>query len=283
MAIFCWDEWILLSSQKGKRWLVKVEDAPFSCHMGTIQMGDVVGKEEGDFLETGEGCRLFLFRPTLADYIYKMKRQTQIIFPKDLGPMVLYGDIRPGHTVLESGIGSGALSLALLRAVGESGWLVSVEKRLKFAKLARENIARFCGRRAPNHAIIVADIQDLGLNLQVDRVLLDLPEPWHAVRYVVPHLKTGGVFVSLSPNVTQIQSTFRELKAHGFTHIHSFEVLQREWMVDDRRARPKDRMIGHTGFITVAKKITPLYAAPEEPDGLIDGFTETPAAEGMAR
>jgi tRNA (adenine57-N1/adenine58-N1)-methyltransferase len=279
MATFCWGEWILLTSQKGKRWLVKVEEAPFSCHMGTIQMGDVAGREEGDFLETNEGCKLFLFRPTLADYIYKMKRQTQIIFPKDLGAMIFYGDIRSGHTVLESGVGSGALSLALLRAVGAQGRLVSIEKRLMFAKLARANIARFCGQRAGNHDIIVADIQDAGLRLQADRVVLDLPEPWHALRYVVPHLKTGGIFVSLSPNVAQIQLTFRELKAHGFTHIHSFELLQREWMVDDRRARPKDRMIGHTGFITVAKKITPLYPLVEEQDRPADGAAEPPEGE----
>jgi tRNA (adenine57-N1/adenine58-N1)-methyltransferase len=271
MTTLDWGEWILLTSQKGKRWLVRIEDAPFSCHMGTIQMRDAVGREEGDCLETGAGSRLFLFRPTLADYIFKMKRQTQIIFPKDLGAIIFYGDICPGNTVLESGVGSGALSLALLRAVGEHGKLISVEKRLKFAQLARDNIARFCGRRATNHAIIVGDIQDLALNTRVDRVLLDLPEPWHAVRHVAPYLKTGGILVSLSPQVAQVQLTFKELKAQGFTHIHSFELLERAWLVDERRARPKDRMIGHTGFITVAKKI-PLALASldvtEEPEGL---------------
>jgi tRNA (adenine57-N1/adenine58-N1)-methyltransferase catalytic subunit len=265
MSTLDWGEWVLVISQKGKRWLVKIEDAPFSCHMGTIPMRDAVGKEEGDHLLTGEGSKLFLFRPTLADYIFKMKRQTQIIFPKDLGTIIFYGDIRPGSTVLESGVGSGALSLALLRAVGEQGTLISVEKRLKFAQLARDNITRFYGRPAANHAIIVGDIQDLALRTTVDRVLLDLPEPWHAVRQVAPFLKNGGILVSLSPNVAQVQLTFRELRMHGFTHIHSFELLERVWLVDDRRARPKDRMIGHTGFITVAKKV-PLALASLETD-----------------
>ncbi len=273
MTTLDWGEWILLTSQKGKRWLVKIEDRPFSCHMGTIQMRDAVGKEEGDCLETGEGSRLFLFRPTLADYIFKMKRQTQIIFPKDLGAIIFYGDIHPGNTVLETGIGSGALSLALLRAVGDRGRLISVEKRLKFGQLARENITRFCGQRPANHDIIIGDVQDLPLHIRVDRALLDLPEPWHAVRHVAPYLKTGGILVSLSPQVAQVQLTYRELKAHGFTHIHCFELMERGWLVDDRRARPKDRMIGHTGFITVAKKISLQLAsiAPkEEANGALD-------------
>jgi tRNA (adenine57-N1/adenine58-N1)-methyltransferase len=276
MTTLNWGEWVLLASQKGKRWLVKIEDASFSCHLGTVQMRDAVGKEEGEYLEAGENSRLFLFRPTLADYIFKMKRQTQIIFPKDLGAIVFYGDINPGNTVLESGVGSGALSLALLRAVGERGRLISIEKRLKFAQLARDNIARYCGRPPANHDIIVADIEGLALDVRVDRVLLDLPEPWHAVRHAAPYLKTGGILVSLSPQVSQVQLTFKELKSHGFTHIHSFEVLERVWLVDERRARPKDRMVGHTGFITVAKKIPSVPASiedEEEPSESIEEWT----------
>ena len=254
MTTLDWGEWILLISQRGKRWLVKIEDAPFSCHMGTIALRDAVGRDEGEFLATGEGSKLFLFRPTLADYIFKMKRRTQIIFPKDLGPMIFYGDVQPGSVVLESGVGSGALSLALLRAAGSQGKLISIEKRLEFAQLARDNITRFFGHSPANHYLIVGDIQDLALAIQVDRVFLDLPEPWHVIRLVAPFILTGGILVSLSPNVAQVQFTVRELKAHGFTHVRCLELLEREWMVDERRARPKDRMIGHTGFLTIAKR-----------------------------
>ena len=247
-------EWVIVKSQRGKSWLVRIEQCPFSSHLGTIQMGDAVGKEEGDFLETQKGNKLFLFRPTLADYIYKMNRQTQIIYPKDLGAIIIYGDIRPGSTVLESGIGSGSLTLALLRAVGERGRVISVEKRAHFAVLARENISRFFGHPPQNHDIIVSDIQDLSLRLQADCIVLDLPEPWHAVSQLASLVRTGGILVSLSPHVAQVQLTFRELKANGFTNIATFELLQREWMVDERRARPADRMIAHTGFITVATR-----------------------------
>ncbi len=262
MSTFCMGEWVLLTAQKGKKWLVRVEEAPFSCHLGVIQMRDVVGKQEGDHLETHKGAKFFLFRPTLEEYIFTMDRPTQIIYPKDLSAIVFYGDIRPGDTVLESGIGSGALTLALLRAMRESGQLISVEKRLKFALQARENIYKFFGHHPPNHQIIIGDIQDFSIKAQVDRIFLDLPEPWHCIGSMAQLLRQGGILVNLSPNVGQIQLVFKELKAHGFANIRTFELLKRDWLVDERRARPSDRMIAHTAFITVAKK-TPLLFSNE--------------------
>jgi tRNA (adenine57-N1/adenine58-N1)-methyltransferase catalytic subunit len=267
MSTFRMGEWVLLTAQKGKKWLVKVEEAPFSCHLGMLPMGDVVGREEGDHLETHKGARLFLFRPTLEEYIFTMNRPTQIIYPKDLSAIVFYGDIRPGDMVLESGIGSGALALALLRAMGDTGWLISVEKRLRFAVQSRDNIYKFFGHHPPNHQIIIGDIQDFSLKARVDRVFLDLPEPWHCIGAVARLLRQGGLLISLSPNVGQIQLVFKQLKAHGFANIRTFELLKRDWLVDERRARPTDRMIAHTGFITVAKKTPPLFSGDiEEPE-----------------
>ena len=258
MSRFRVGEWVLLTAQKGKKWLVKVEECPFSCHLGTIQMQEVAGKEEGDYLETHKGAKLFLFRPTLEEYIFTMDRPTQIIYPKDLSAIVFYGDIRPGDTIVESGIGSGALALALLRAMHGSGRLISVEKRLRFAVQSRENIYKFFGLHPLNHQVIIGDIQDFNLNTRADRVFLDLPEPWHCIGSIAELLRQGGLLINLSPNVGQVQLVFKELKAHGFANIRTFELLKRDWLVDDRRARPIDRMIAHTGFITVAKK-TPLF------------------------
>jgi len=254
MTVFSPDEWVLLSTQKGKTWLVRVENAPYSSHLGTVDMMDAVGKEEGEFLETNKGVKLFLLRPTMEDYIFKMKRQTQIIYPKDLGAIIIYGDLQPGITILESGVGSGSLCLALLRVVGERGWVISVEKREEFAALATENIKKFYGYSPPNHDIVVADIQNVCLKLSADRIILDLPEPWGAIGKVTQSLKMGGLLVSLSPNVGQVQLTHRELRTNGYINIQTFELLKRDWMVDDLRARPVDRMVAHTGFITVAKK-----------------------------
>lgn len=266
MTAFRMNEWVLLTSQKGKKWLVKIQDAPYFVHLGGIEMREIVGREEGEHVLTNKGAKLFLFRPTLEDYIYKMKRLTQIIYPKDLGIMLFYGDVKSGDTVLESGIGSGALSLALLRAVGEQGRLISVEKRPEFAALAMENISKFFGGRPDNHHVVIADIHDPGLSFKADRVFLDLPEPWQAIESVGALLKLGGLLVSLSPNVGQVQMTFRELKAKGFANMATFELMKRDWKVDEIRARPMDRMIAHTGFITVAKKVPALLLAPASVD-----------------
>ena len=249
-------ELVLITSQKGKKWLVRLEDAPYSSHLGGIHLGDIIGKEEGDWLITSKGAKLMVFRPTLEDYIFTMKRHTQIIYPKDLSAMVFHGDIYPGCTVLESGVGAGALALTLLRAMCGKGRLISVEKRPEVALGARENISRFFGHNPENHEIIVADIQHFALTCKVDRVFVDLPEPWHAVRNFAGMLKMGGLLVSLSPNVGQVQLMYRDLKANGFGDIINFELMRRDWKVDHLRARPNDRMVAHTGFITLAKRVS---------------------------
>ena len=256
MSKFQLNEWVLLTSQKGKKWLVQIEDAPFSTHVGGIQLVDILGREEGDWLVTSKGAKLMLFRPALLDYIFSMKRRTQIIYPKDLSAMIFYGDVYPGCTILESGIGSGALSLSLLRAMCGKGRLISVEKRAEFAVDAKENIRRFFGAEPENHEIVVADIESVCLSCEVDRIFMDLPEPWRAVGSLSPLLRMGGLLVSLSPNVGQVQLTHRQLQINGFGDIVHFELIRRDWKFDQLRARPFDRMVAHTGFITVAKRVS---------------------------
>ena len=166
MSKFEFGEWVLLTSQKGKKWLVRVDEAPYSSHLGGIHLGDIAGREEGDWLVTSKGAKLMLFRPSLQDFIFSMKRHTQIIYPKDLSAMIFYGDVYPGCNVLETGIGSGALALALLRAMCGRGKLVSVEKRAEFALQARENIRLFFGGEAANHDIIIADIENVSIDMR---------------------------------------------------------------------------------------------------------------------
>jgi tRNA (adenine57-N1/adenine58-N1)-methyltransferase len=266
MSKFQLNEWVLLTSQKGKKWLVQIEEGPFSSHLGGIQLGDIAGREEGDWLVTTKGAKLMLLRPALQDYIFAMKRRTQIIYPKDLSAMIFYGDLYPGCSVLETGIGSGALALALLRAMCGQGKLISVEKRAEFAMDARENIRRFFGEEPPNHVIIVADIEGVCIAGEVDRIFVDLPEPWRAVGNLSGMLRMGGMLVSLSPNVGQIQLTHRQLQSNGFGDIVHFELLRRDWKVDQLRARPFDRMVAHTGFITVARRVSTVRGEPPEED-----------------
>ncbi|MGC8492418.1 MAG: tRNA (adenine-N1)-methyltransferase, partial [Syntrophobacteraceae bacterium] len=254
----------------------RVEDAPYFSHLGAVHLGDVIGKEEGDWLLTSKGAKLMLFRPSLQDYIFAMKRRTQIIYPKDLSAMIFYGDIAPGCTVIETGIGSGALSLALLRAMCGRGMLISIEKRAEFAADARENISRFFGAPPENHRIVVGDIEQVCLSCQVDRIFVDLPEPWRAVGNLAGMLRMGGLLVSLSPNVGQIQLTNRHLQENGFGDIVHFELLRRDWKIDRLRARPFDRMVAHTGFITVAKRVSADRGEPVE-NGVEDAEDREPA------
>jgi len=284
MSKFQLSEWVLLTSQKGKKWLVQVEDAPFSSHLGGIHLGDIAGREEGDWLVTSKGAKLMLFRPALQDYIFSMKRRTQIIYPKDLSAMIFYSDIYPGCAVLETGIGSGALALALLRAMCGRGKLISVEKRAEFAEDARENIRRFFGAEPENHEIIVADIEGVCLSCEVDRIFVDLPEPWRAVGNLSGMLRMGGLLVSLSPNVGQVQLTHRQLQTNGFGDIVHFELLRRDWKIDQLRARPFDRMVAHTGFITVAKRVSAERGEPMESSPGDQEFIETgnaPEGDGL--
>ncbi len=262
MNRFVAGEMVLLTSQKGKTWLVRAGEGSFSSHLGNVDLQDVVGREEGECVETSKGAKVFLFRPSLGDYIFKLKRKTQIIYPKDIGAFLVYGDIRPGDVVLESGIGSGALTLALLRTVGPEGRVVSVEKRAEFARLARRNIERFFGEVPSQHDLVVGNVETLPLRFTADRVVLDLPEPWGAVESVTRVLRTGGLLISLSPSVGQTQRLVKELKAFGYANVTTFELLKRNWKVDERRARPEDRMVAHTGFITVAKKIVRMEEPP---------------------
>ncbi len=281
MSKFQAGEWVLLTSQKGKKWLVKIEDASYSSHLGGIKLGDIVGMEEGDRLETTKGAKLLLFRPTLEDFLFNMKRYTQIIYPKDLSAMVFHGDVYPGCTVIETGIGSGALAITLLRAMCGRGRLISIEKRLEFAQGARDNISRYFGGNPENHTIIVADIQDVAIDCQADRIFVDLPEPWHAVANFSRMLRMGGLLVSLSPNVGQVQLMYRELKANGFGNIINFELIRRDWKVDQMRARPFDRMVAHTGFITIAKRVAAPGAAEEPAEESTEGVDLEDSAEEL--
>ncbi len=245
-----------MTTDKGKNWLVKLNpDDTFSCHLGSIPHSNIIGKGEGETWETPKGTKVFLFFPTLNDFLFKMTRRTQIVYPKDIGAIICYGDIRPGMTVLESGVGSGALTTYLLNNIGPSGKLISVESRWDFARLALSNVEKVFGTHPDYWYLIVANIENIFINHQFDRIVLDLPEPWKAIKNISSLIKPGGIIISLSPQITQIQWTAKEMKKHGFRFLQTFEILKRDWHVDEKRLRPKDRMVAHTGFLLFGRKI----------------------------
>jgi tRNA (adenine57-N1/adenine58-N1)-methyltransferase len=220
----------------------------------------VIGQEDGIEITLSRGSRFFAFRPTLAQYTLHMPRGAQVLYPKDLALILMWADIYPGATVVEAGIGSGALTIPLLNAVGEKGQVISYEIREDFAAQAIKNIKRYfnCSEVDRLH-VQPHDIYEGILEEQVDRIVLDLPEPYRVVPLAAQKLRTGGIFLSFVPTVPQVVKVVEALQLErGFSFIETFETLLRPWNIEGRSVRPHLRMIGHSGFITTARRVKRL-------------------------
>ncbi|MEK7286455.1 MAG: tRNA (adenine-N1)-methyltransferase [Nitrospirota bacterium] len=219
----------------------------------------VIGQEDGIEVTLTGGTRLFVFRPTLAQYTLKMPRGAQILYPKDLALILMWADIYPGAKVLEAGIGSGALTLPLLRAVGEKGQVISYEIREDFADRAKKNIEAYL--TPDEYARLTLrphDIYQGILDDELDRIVLDLPEPYRVVPHAAEKLRSGGIFLCFVPTVPQIERVVEALRLDPrFMLIETFETLLRPWNIDGRSVRPHLRMVAHSGFLTTARKVTP--------------------------
>jgi tRNA (adenine57-N1/adenine58-N1)-methyltransferase len=248
---------VLLVDSRRRRHLVCLDaGGEFHTHAGVLDHDDLIGAEEGVTVRTSRGARLTAVRPTLADYILKMKRGAQVIYPKDIGPILVRADVFGGARVLESGVGSGALTMALLRAVGPTGSVVGYELREDFAERARTNVEGFLGGDLPLRIEIrdaYQGIDERGL----DRVVLDLPEPWRAVSHAATALRPGGIIVCYLPTVLQVARLREALDASAFGMCETVEVLQRGWHIDGQSVRPDHRMVAHTGFLTSARLLEP--------------------------
>lgn len=250
-------ERVLLLDSRGRRYLVRLESgATFHYHRGALPHDLVIGSDEGITAHTTNGEPVLCFRPRLSDYVLKMGRGAQIIYPKDLGPMLVYADIFPGALVLEAGTGSGALTLALCRAVGPDGRVVSYEIREEFSAVARENVETFFGKTPPWLELRIGDVREVsGASETFDRALLDLPEPWAVLPAINDVLLPGGILGAYLPTTGQTQSLVLALADGPFAYVETFEVLLRTWHVTERSVRPDHRMVAHTGFVTVARKL----------------------------
>lgn len=250
-------ELILLVDKVGRRHRVRLKAGErHSLHSGLIVHDDLIGRPEGVIVTTQLGARLLAVRPTFAEQVTGRQRQAQPIYPKDLGAILVAADIHPGARVLEAGTGTGALTLALLRAVGDSGEVVSYEQREEFLEAARRAIVETLGAIPPNLILKLGDVY-LGIEEHnLDRVLLDLPEPWQAVPVIKAAIRPGGIVFAHCPNVSQVQRFFDCLRdVRGFGMLEVFEVLQRGWTVRGRSLRPSHRMVAHTGFLCFARRL----------------------------
>lgn len=250
-------EVVLLVDSRRRRHLVTLrEDGAFHSHAGVVAHRDLIGGTEGMTVRSSLGARLVALRPTLAEYVLEMPRGAQVIYPKDLGPILVLADVFPGARVLESGVGSGALTMTLLRAVGPSGSVVGYEIRDDFAARARRNVEAFCGPRVP----LRIEVRDVYAGIDehdLDRVLLDVPEPWRVVPHAAAALRPGGILLAYLPTVTQVARLREALADSPFGLAETLEVLQRTWHVDRQSVRPDHRMVAHTGFLTHARLLTP--------------------------
>jgi tRNA (adenine57-N1/adenine58-N1)-methyltransferase catalytic subunit len=243
-------ERVLLIDAKERRYLVTLRaGAQFHTHAGIVDHEDLIGAVEGSAVMGSTGRRFRVLRPTLADVVLKMPRGAQVIYPKDLAAILMEADIAPGARVLEAGVGSGALSMALLRG---GAAVVGYELREDFAARARTNVAAALGPGAP-YRVELRDVYEGIDERPLDRVVLDLPEPWRALPHVRRTLRPGGILCAYLPSINQTAELRRSLEEHGFGLARTIEVLHRSWHIERRSVRPDHRMVGHTGFVTSAR------------------------------
>ena len=260
-------EQVLLIDTRGKRHLVFLRKSEtFHSDRGWVPHDSIIGQSEGSWVRSSMGLRHLALRPTLAEYVLEMPRGAQVIYPKDLAVILFWADIYPGCRVLEAGMGSAALTLTLLRAVGPEGHVVTFEQREDFARRALANIHMRAGE-VSNLSVRLRPVED-GLDDEepVDRVVFDLPEPWKLTDAVARVLRPGGVFLSYVPTIIQSQQISEALRRdRAWSLVETFETLMRPWNIDGLSVRPFHRMVAHTGFITIARRVVPETGDPPPP------------------
>ena len=248
-------ERVLFLDAQDRTYLVRLQTGgTFHTHGGALAHDLVIGRPEGVRVETIGGMALTAFRPRFADYALKMPRGAQVIYPKDIGPVLVLTDVFPGARVLEAGTGSAALTIALYGAVGPSGRVVSYEVRPEHRERAVANIVAYHGAVPAWLDLREGDLRDVaGMEERFDRAVLDLPQPWDMLPTLSRVLEPGAVLCCYLPTTVQVQQVVLAFEPAGFRHVETVETLQRSWHVTDRSVRPDHRMVGHTGFLTLAR------------------------------
>jgi len=264
-------ERVLLVDHHDRRYLIRlVPGASFQSHAGVVEHDALIGRPEGSEVVawrrdggSGPARRFLAVRPTLADVIVKMPRGAQVIYPKDLGAILVAADLFPGARVLEAGVGSGALSMTALQAGCE---VTGYEIREDFARRARANVAELLGADAP-FRVEERDVYEGIAETGLDRVLLDLPEPWRVVEHAERALLPGGILLAYLPSITQTAELRARLARASFALAETFEILRRSWHIEGRSVRPDHRMVAHTGFVTTARRVEARGFSGGERDG----------------
>lgn len=246
---------VLLVDRKKRRYLIDLKTGgEFHCHAGVLSHDELIGADEGALFRSSKGMTFIALRPTITDFVLKMPRGAQVIYPKDLGPLLILADIFPGAKVLESGLGSGALSCVLLRAGAD---IIGYEIREDFLARASANVERFLGPHVfERYNTEVRDTYEGIAASDLDRVVLDLPEPWRVVPHAETALYPGGIFVAYTPSMMQVVQLHERLENSRFGMVQTIEVLNRSWHIANPSVRPDHRMVAHTGFLTSARLLS---------------------------
>ena len=258
-GIFYAGDRVQLTDQKGKIYSITLTPGKeWHTHKGWLVHNDLIGLAEGSVVSTSAGLKFTAFIPLLTDYVLSMPRGATIVYPKDAAMIIGFADIFPGARVLEAGVGSGALTLSLLRAVGSRGHVHSVERREDFADNAKSNIENYFGGLPSNWSLEIGSVQEKELPDDFDRVILDMLAPWECIDMSARVLRPGGVFMAYVATTTQLSETAQALKDDGrFTEPESFESMVRGWHHEGLAVRPQQRMIGHTGFLIFSRRMAP--------------------------
>jgi tRNA (adenine57-N1/adenine58-N1)-methyltransferase len=255
---------VQLTDPKGRLHTVVLESGKqFHTHRGAIEHDHLIGAPEGSVVMSTANTGYLAFRPLLQDFVLSMPRGAQVIYPKDAAQIVGFGDIGPGMRVLEAGAGSGALTCSLLRAVGSGGAVTSYERREDFADVARGNVGAFFGADPENWSLRLGDLAEHPADEVVDRVVLDMLEPWAVLPTVAAALRPGGVLIGYVATVTQLSTYVEALRAQGvWTEPHAWESLLRPWHAVGLAVRPEHRMVAHTAFLVTARRLAEGAVAP---------------------
>jgi tRNA (adenine57-N1/adenine58-N1)-methyltransferase len=279
-------ERIHLVDKKGRQYALTLKAGETYQFSGqTIAHDHLIGRPDGTLVTLSGGKKMLALRPTFGDYVLKMPRGAQVLYPKDLALIPMWADVYPGARVFEAGTGSGALTMALLRAVGPKGLVVTYEMRDDFARTALLNIDRYMGpvpNLMPMRKNAYEGIALLDDGVPFDRVVLDLPEPWQVIPHAATALRSGGIYLSFVPTVPQVTQTVEALERTAvFAMVETFETLLRTWSVQGRSVRPDHRMVAHSGFITVARKVDPGFVSEtSRRDHETEALTEESVDEG---
>jgi tRNA (adenine57-N1/adenine58-N1)-methyltransferase len=255
---------VQLTDPKGRHHTITLEAGKeFHTHKGSFRHDALIGQPEGTVITSTGGTTYLVLRPLLADYVLSMPRGAAVIYPKDAAQIIGLADVFPGARVVEAGVGSGALTMSMLRAVGPTGSVHSYERRADFAAVATANVERFFGAVPPTWRVTVGDLVEHLDDAEADRVVLDMLAPWECIDAVAGVLIPGGVLCCYVATTTQLSRVVETVRAHtGFAEPLAWETMARTWHVEGLAVRPDHRMIGHTGFLMTARRLAPGVTAP---------------------